>query len=43
VMLANRLEYLPSDEAGLLLKSSGEVGRMLHGLIPSLKPAGEAA
>ena len=36
ILLAGRLHYIPQDEMSLLLKLSGEVGRILNGLIGSI-------
>jgi four helix bundle protein len=39
VMIARDLAYVPSTEADALLLQSGELGRVLNGLIASTKPA----
>ncbi|HSK10050.1 MAG TPA: four helix bundle protein [Vicinamibacterales bacterium] len=43
VRLARRLGYSNEERAGEVLSRSGEVGRMLHGLIRSLRAAGALA
>ncbi len=37
VLIAERLCYMPPDEASELLQSAAEVGKILNGLIASLK------
>ena len=37
VMIAERLRYVSSEAASQLLRSSAELGRILNGLINSLK------
>ncbi len=41
-MLAKRLGFIDDESANALLLDSAEVGRMLHGLIRSLRAVGEA-
>jgi four helix bundle protein len=41
VMLAQRLGYIDVEAAGQALSRSGEVGRMLHGLMRSLRAVRE--
>jgi four helix bundle protein len=37
LLIARRLEYLPDDQADVVLKQADELSRILSGLINSLK------
>jgi len=38
ILIANELNYLPSEESRTLMALSGETGRMLNALVASIRP-----
>ena len=43
LLIAERLDYITSDEANKLLKNTAEVGKILNGLIASLEAVTNSA